>query len=80
MTPEDRDQFIADVAAAIRTSAPVLSDDELRWVRLAIQKEAQAIAFRQAVIDKTIGALIKTVVTLAFAGVAGWFFQHIYKP
>lgn len=30
-----------------------LSDDEVKWVRLAIQAEAKRAAFRQAVIEKT---------------------------
>lgn len=80
MTPEERDQFIQDVAAAIRTNAPVLSDDELRWVRLAIQKEAQTIKFRQAIIEKSVAALVKTAITALFIGAAGWFAAHIYKP
>lgn len=66
MTPEERTQFIADVAAAIKASepAPVLSEDEQQWVRLAIKKEAQSIKLRQAVIEKTLAGL-------AWAGLAG---------
>ena len=57
MTPEERAEFIADVAAAIRVAEPVLSEEEQQWVRLAIRKEAQSIALRQAVIEKTLGGL-----------------------
>jgi hypothetical protein len=59
MTPEERTQFIADVAAAIKASepAPILTDEEQQWVRLAIQKEAQSIKLRQAVIEKTLSGL-----------------------
>ena len=59
MTPEERTQFIADVAAAINASASVqvLTEEEHQWVRLAIQKEAQSIKLRQAVIEKTLSGL-----------------------
>lgn len=80
MTPEEKSQFLHAITEAVKNNVPVLSDDEIRWVRLAIEKDAQSIKFRQAVIDKTLGALIKTVVTAAFVGAAGWFWAHIYKP
>jgi hypothetical protein len=35
-----------------------LSLEEQQWVRLAIQKEAQSIELRKAIIDKTISSLI----------------------
>lgn len=34
-----------------------LTEDERRWVRLAIQREAQSIALRRAVIEKTLAGL-----------------------
>lgn len=37
---------------------PQLSEDEHTWVKLAIQKEAQAIALRKAIIEKTLAGLI----------------------
>lgn len=60
MTPEERAQFVADVAAAIKASepAPILTEEEQQWVRLAIQKEAQSIKLRQAVIEKTLAGLV----------------------
>lgn len=60
MTPEERAQFIADVAAAIKATepAPVLTEEEQQWVRLAIQKEVQSIKLRQAVIEKTLAGLV----------------------
>ena len=48
MTEQERDELIAAIAAACRprsTDCP-LSDDEQRWVRMAIKKEAQSIALR----------------------------------
>ena len=58
MTPAERAEFIADVAAAIQATPVSLSDDEQRWVRMAIQKEAQSIELRKAVIEKTLGGLV----------------------
>ena len=78
MTPEERTQLVADVAAAIKQSEPTLTDDEQRWVRLAIKKEAQSISLRQAIIEKTLAGLIWSaivalgVVLLDYAKNLGW--------
>ena len=64
MTPQERADFIADVAAAIHSAPATLSEEEQQWVRLAIQKEAQSIKLRQAVIEKTLAGL-------AWSAVAG---------
>ena len=58
MNPEERAAFVQDVAAAIKTQEPVLSQDEQQWVRLAIRKEAQSIKLRQALIEKTLAGLV----------------------
>lgn len=82
MTPEERAEFIADVAAAIRTRATdkQLTDQESEWVRLAIKKEAQAIAFRQAVIEKSLSALIGSGLVALGGMFLVWFTTHVYKP
>lgn len=59
MTPEDRAALLADLADILKpATAPQLTDEEQQWVRLAIQKEAQAIALRKAVIEKTLSGLV----------------------
>lgn len=58
MTPEERKQFIEEVAEVLRASTPQLTDEELQWVRLAIEAEARKIRFRDAVIEKTLGGLV----------------------
>ncbi len=58
MTPSERAEFIADVAAAIQVVPVSLSDDEQRWVRMAIQREAQSIELRKAIIEKTLAGLV----------------------
>ena len=80
MTPEDRAAFIADVAAAIKVSEPVLSPDEQQWVRMAIKKEAQSIALRQAMIEKSLTSLVWSgIVGLGYM-LLTWAQSHGYKP
>ena len=57
MNQAERAELIADIAAAIKASAN-LSDDEVRWVKLAIEKQEQSIKLRQAIIEKTLGGLV----------------------
>lgn len=54
------------IREAVLESMPqaTLTEDEHAWVKLAIQREAQMIAFRRAVIEKTLTGLI-------WAGIVG---------
>jgi len=82
MTPEERTEFAAEIAAAIRirSTDTGLSDEEQRWVRLAIQAEVQRIEFRKTVIEKTLLSLIWAgVVGLGYI-ILGWATNHGYKP
>lgn len=82
MTPEERAEFAVEVAAAIRirSTDTRLSEEEQRWVRLAIQAEAQRIEFRKTVIEKTLLSLIWAgVVGLGYI-ILGWATNHGYKP
>lgn len=76
MTPDERKQFVEDVACAIRSSTPPLSDDELQWVRLAIEKEAQSIRLRQAVIEKSLSGLIWSGIVGFGYLIVDWFKNH----
>jgi len=58
MTPEERTQFALDVAAALKADDNCLTGDEQQWVRLAIAKQEQSIALRQAIIEKTLAGLV----------------------
>lgn len=82
MTSEDRDELIAAIAQAVAEKAKPasLTENEQRWVRMAIQKEAQSIELRKAIIEKTLGGLV-------WAGLVGvglvlleWAKTHGYKP
>jgi len=63
MSPEERAQLVHDISLALRpVPAASLSDEEHRWVKMAIQKEAQSIELRKAIIEKTLGGLVWMVV------------------
>ena len=55
-----------------------LSDDEVKWVRLAIEAEAKRAAFRQAVIDKTFLGLMSSAL-LGICMYAFDFFRSHWK-
>ena len=82
MTPEERTEFAAEIAAAIRirSTDTGLSEEEHRWVKLAIKVEGQRIEFRRTVIEKTLLGLIWAgVVGLGYIFL-GWATNHGYKP
>jgi len=55
-----------------------LSDDEVKWVRLAIEAEAKRAAFRKAVIEKTfLGLLSSALIAIAMYGFE--FFKAHWK-
>lgn len=82
MTPAERSALIADIASAIRPQAirPQISEEQLQWVNLAIQKEAQSIKLRQAIIEKTLGGLVWSAIAGLGYALVSWATQHGYKP
>jgi hypothetical protein len=65
MSPEERQELIADIAVALKQAREdELTDEERQWVRLAIAAEARKIKFRDAVIEKTLTGL-------AWSGIVG---------
>lgn len=61
MNQDERTQLVADIAEAFKASSN-LSDDEVRWVKLAIHRQEQSIKLRQAIIEKTLGGLVWTAI------------------
>lgn len=46
-----------------------LTEEERRWVRMAIKKEAQAYEFRSAVISKSLGSLVWFMILAASSSI-----------
>jgi hypothetical protein len=80
MTPKERQEFIADIAQALRANTPSLSEDEMQWVKLAIKREAQSVKLRQAIIEKTLSALVLVVFAWAGSVLLEWAKAHGFKP
>jgi len=82
LTQEERQQFIADIAAAIRirNTDTNLTPEQVRWVELAIQKEAQSIEFRKAIIEKSLSVLFGAALVAIGSAIYVWFTTHIFKP
>lgn len=82
MTPEERTELVLEItkALACATPQPQLTEDELRWLKLAIEVEGKRKAFRDAVIEKTLTGLI----WLALLGIGSIFYEwaqnHGFKP
>lgn len=57
---DNRQDLIDAIASAVAATRPkpVITEDELRWVRMAIQSEAQSIELRRAIIEKTLSSLV----------------------
>jgi hypothetical protein len=70
MNQAERAELVADIAAVIKASA-LLSEEEARWVRLAIERQEQSIKLRQAIIEKTLSGLVWA----ALAGLAYLLFD-----
>jgi len=48
---------IVKVAIKEAVDSNPLSDEEVKWVRMAIENEAKRAEFRKAIIEKTLGGL-----------------------
>ena len=57
--------LVAEIICAINETHKPLTDEERQWVQLAIQREAQSIKLRQAIIDANTNAVLQTLVTLS---------------
>jgi hypothetical protein len=80
MTPAERANFIYEITQAVNNKVPQLSDDEHRWVKLAIQREAQSIKYRQAVIEKTLAGLVWFLLLGLAYIFKEWAINHGYQP
>ena len=77
MTKEDLVILLKEVVKEAVESHP-LSDEEIQWVRMAIEAEARKAAFRKAVIEKTfVGLMSSALIGLALYSVE--FFRAHWK-
>ena len=67
-------------AVTSKTKPPSLTDDEQRWVRMAIQREAQSIELRKAIIEKTLAGLVWFLILGFGAVMLEWAKTHGFKP
>jgi phosphoenolpyruvate-protein kinase (PTS system EI component) len=79
MNPEERALLIAEITEAVKVIPTVLSDDEQRWVRLAIKKEAQSIAFRTAIIEKSLLGVVAMIGAGVIYIIADFLKNHGFK-
>ncbi len=82
MSKQERDELVAEIAAAVRSrhSDALLSEEEMRWVRLAIQKEAQSIELRKAIIEKSLVGLAWMCIVGVGSVFMSWATAHGFKP
>jgi len=76
-----REDILEAISLAVATAieAHPLSPDEVVWVKLAIKAEADRAAFRKAVIDKTLTALLGTIATAIGLYCLNYFTSHWIK-
>lgn len=77
MTKDDLVILLKEVVKEAVESHP-LSDEEIQWVRMAIEAEARKAAFRKAVIEKTFVGLMSSAL-IGLALYAAEFFRAHWK-
>jgi GAF domain-containing protein len=80
MTPNEQEQFIDAVAAAVAIAVAqdkvvTYPPEHAQWVELAIQRQAQSIKFRQAIIEKSLTGLVWAVI-VGFVFIAREFLNN----
>ena len=80
MTPAERTEFTSAIIAALKDDNHMLTDDERRWVKLAIEKEAQSIKLRQAIISHSLTMLMWSALAFLVSLIVKGLESHGYKP
>lgn len=76
------DQTKAELVALVKNAVNEaveqhpLSPDEVHWVRMAIQAEADRAAFRKAVIDKSLAGVIWMILATGGGYLVDFFLRH----
>jgi hypothetical protein len=77
MTKDDLILLLKEVVREAVESHP-LSNEEVQWVRMAIEAEAKRAAFRKAVIEKTFIGLMSSAL-IGFCLYAAEFFKSHWR-
>lgn len=72
--------LVAEIICAINETHKPLTDEERQWVQLAIQREAQSIKLRRAIIEKTLGGLVWAAVVAIGYLLLDYAKNHGWKP
>ncbi len=82
MTKQEREELAADIAAAVRLRVieAGLSEEEMRWIRLSMKKQAQSIELRKAIIEKSLTSLVWMCILGVGSVFMSWATSHGYKP
>lgn len=76
-----RQRLVLEIAEAVRDQiGDNLSDDEQRWVRLAIKKQEQQIKFREAIITKTLSGVVWMLIVAFGYLILDYARNHGFKP
>ena len=75
MSPDERQELIALVTTAVEAAVVNnrLSPDEIHWVRMAIQAEAERASLRKAIIEKSLAGLM----WIAIVAAGGWLVDFV---
>jgi hypothetical protein len=81
MTPQERASLVKEISEAlsIKYTGTKLTDEEVSYVRLAIQREAQSIKLRQAVIEKTFTGLVWAFILFSGTVLLEYIKSHGWK-
>ena len=75
MSPDERQELLALVTTAVESVVVNnrLSPDEIHWVRMAIQAEAERASLRKAIIEKSLAGLM----WIAIVAAGGWLVDFV---
>jgi hypothetical protein len=75
MSPDERQELVALVTHAVEAAVVNnrLSPDEIHWVRMAIQAEAERASLRKAIIEKSLAGLM----WIAIVAAGGWLVDFV---
>ena len=75
MSPDERQELVSLVTHAVEAAVVNnrLSPDEIHWVRMAIQAEAERASLRKAIIEKSLAGLM----WIAIVAAGGWLVDFV---